>query len=325
MFYGHDITLEEAVQFMFDNNITSGTDPKKGPTVENFAPNTNLSRAHISTFLKRFDEAVTSGNIKYIDFKGRYENIIPSNTNGKDPNIFTLVSKTEKTDDVVGNKIKTKFGERSYGVSTQAEYDQLMKIIERDYGNLDDFPRVNVSGSRVQYEQALEDYLFHGKTGITDKSNPNYRTGYNLALISVEKSFSSFKGKLKTMDEAIYLLDLREFLLFGSNVYEKENATYDVSHTAYNLVVEGNKGYKDGPYTMSAILDQLGIDSFVFDSMMDVQLAVKLYGDWYVFDNSGCTKLTPEVLNKEHSILYAPNGGLYSLPPFLQKKYKPVN
>src|SRR5690606_15391732 len=64
MHYGKPVSLNEAVKFMFDNKITGGTNATKGETLENFAPNTKLSRAHISVFLKKYHDVKASGNVK---------------------------------------------------------------------------------------------------------------------------------------------------------------------------------------------------------------------------------------------------------------------
>lgn len=342
MHYGQDVTLNEAVKFMFDNNISSGVNPSKGATVENFAPNTKLSRAHISAFLKRFHDAKASGNLKDIPRLGGSDTVTKppvtpkpddsaSNNNGKDVNIYTLVPKKDKTADVVGNKIKTKFGERSYGAKTQAQYDETMAILEKEYktGRLDFEGIGDAEGVELQ---AFQDYFFKGKTAIKDKRDPNYRTPYNQKLVAVEKSFGAFKGYVKTMDDINMILSLTE--IQGQAVRPHISHTVDPNlinpSSAYELVVHGLWDCTSEAYYINAMFDQLGIESFVLESPGRVHafVGLKLYGEWFIYDTqstSGYLKMTADFLVGGDRIDYAPNGGISSLPTAYQKIYTPKN
>ncbi|WP_096549998.1 hypothetical protein [Ureibacillus thermosphaericus] len=352
MHYGKSVTLEEAVQFMFDNNITTGTNPAKGATMENFAPNTKLARAHIASFLKRYDDVVKQGNIKDLPrFKNgnntnsggtptspnptetQYET--HPNTIGKDPNIYTLKIKKGNSPDVVGSKIKTKFGERAYGARTQEEYDKTMEIVEKEFKDgkydLSKYGRI----SDLQ-QKAREDFFIHGKTAIKDKMHPEYRTQYNQTLLGTEIMYGVFKDKIKTIDEvntltAITQLFGRIGLYINHDAYQNANYGYDPV-SAYDLLVKGLWDCTSGSYYITAMLDQVGIDSFVLHSpgRVHAYIVINVYGDWYVKDDGpggteGYVKMSPEFLRPHDAILEAPNVGIDALPKFLQDIYRPSN
>lgn len=57
--YKRSITLEEAIYFMYESNLSDGYADENGSypkTIESFRPNSSLVRAQIVTFIKRYDE-----------------------------------------------------------------------------------------------------------------------------------------------------------------------------------------------------------------------------------------------------------------------------
>lgn len=64
MHYGKTVTLQQAVDFMYANGLTTGKDPSRGQTVANFDANGKLVRAHIVAFMGRYNELVIAGDIK---------------------------------------------------------------------------------------------------------------------------------------------------------------------------------------------------------------------------------------------------------------------
>ena len=63
-FTGKDLTERQAVQWLFDNEITTGVDPNKPKTYENFESNGLLRRSHSVTFLHRAELKGLEVNIK---------------------------------------------------------------------------------------------------------------------------------------------------------------------------------------------------------------------------------------------------------------------
>lgn len=342
MHYGQDVTLSEAVQFMFDNKLTSGTVASNGATMANFAPESKLSRAHISAFVKRFHDVKASGSIKEIPRLAGKEPVknppvtpkpsdSVSDNNGKDKNIYSLVPKTTKTPDVVGSKITTKFGERAYGAKNQAEYDATMKIVEKEMKD----GELKFEGLRTFKDielQAVQDYFFNGKTAIKDKKNPDYRTSSNQLLLGVEKSYGAFKDKVSTIEDIQTIMSITDLQARPSTVHANhalDNSTIDAV-SAYDLVVRGLLDCDSEAYYNSAVFDQLGVETFVIESPTRVHtfVAFKLFDEWFVYDTqatSGYLKLTPDFIKPADRISYAPNGGTESLPTFLQKIYNPKN
>ncbi|KGR80046.1 hypothetical protein [Ureibacillus manganicus] len=340
MRYGsEDITLDEAVQFMFKNKITSGTNPKKGATLENYAPEMKLTRAHISTFLKKYHDSISSENVVEIArFVGDAKPFVPPAILQttvpvtspvlleQDPNLLTLVPKKLKTPDVIGNKVKTKFGERSYGTNTQAEYDELMKVIEQNTrdGN---YSKFKSDYKYIKYlDQAFEDVFYKEKKAITDKRNPEYRTPYNLALLAAEDIYENFGDSIKTFEEYKRVSDSLT-ILGNSSYYDPSKGVANGAVSAYDLVVNGLYSGSSSSYYTSAVLDQVGIESVVIHSTKlstSDQVAFKLYDKWYLMDG-GLKEVTVDYLTKNSHIRYAPNGGVEALSPILHAIYYPIN
>ncbi|CAM5183637.1 hypothetical protein UACE39S_05402 [Ureibacillus acetophenoni] len=323
MYYGKDVTLNEAVQFMFDNKITSGVDSSKGATLENFAPNTKLSRAHISTFLKNYHEVIESGNV--------IDPVVNKNT--KDTNIFTLIPKAQKTADVTGSTIKTKFGERAYGTKNQTEYNALMKIIESESVLIKNKFESNKSSS--YYLTIVKAYLLKD----AKPTDPVYKdaTDYSFFETAADE-YSLFKGKIKTEEEitkiySLYQLESWPEKFGESHSYDPFTGKWSgpvYGESAYDLVVGGSYNDLSAAYFHNAMFDQLGIDSFVLETPKRETKAltvVKLYDDWYVYNDEDAVikKLTQNFIVSGDKISYAPNSGIDSLPTYLQSLYKPKN
>lgn len=60
VYTGQNVSEQEAVQWLYDNEITTGVDPSKGKTYDNFNPNGTITRAHAITFMYRlFEKGIT--------------------------------------------------------------------------------------------------------------------------------------------------------------------------------------------------------------------------------------------------------------------------
>lgn len=64
MHYGKSVTLQQAVDFMYANGLTTGGNSSRGQTLENFGADTKLARAHIVAFIGRYNDAVKEGQLK---------------------------------------------------------------------------------------------------------------------------------------------------------------------------------------------------------------------------------------------------------------------
>lgn len=64
MHYGKSVTLQEAIDFMYANELTTGVNASEGQTLENFGANVKLSRSHIVAFIGRYDEVKNGNNLK---------------------------------------------------------------------------------------------------------------------------------------------------------------------------------------------------------------------------------------------------------------------
>ncbi|GLC88019.1 CAP domain-containing protein [Lysinibacillus piscis] len=75
MYYGRAVTLQQAVNFMYDNGLSTGVNPAKGHTFENFGADTKLTRAHIVTFLSRYDQKAgqIAKDVQQVDAVSAYE------------------------------------------------------------------------------------------------------------------------------------------------------------------------------------------------------------------------------------------------------------
>lgn len=56
VYTGQTLTERDAVQWLYDNEITTGVDPSKPKSFENFNPNGQMKRAQAITFMYRLYE-----------------------------------------------------------------------------------------------------------------------------------------------------------------------------------------------------------------------------------------------------------------------------
>lgn len=339
--YGKSVTLNDAIEFMYANKITTGTNPNAGQTVANFGPNDKLSRAQISAFLSRYHTAEYHGivdtiNSKPVDTVKPTEPTKPSNpdtikpgesvTTASQLNALTKFTQKKGTADVTGSKIKTKYGERTYGARSQAEYDQIMKFV--DNIKLSDFgTAVLRSSSAGEVSKELFDAYKAGERPITDKKNPMFRSPKNTILKGIDFAHTSGIIPINSIADLEMFSNISNLAQLGTE-YGKTNigssnleGTKGVS--AYELFYEGGDNCLTWSYAKQAMFDRMGVDSVVVHSpsQMHAYTAVYLNGKWFNFDGTlGALELLPG-----DYISHAPNGGVDILTKEMKDIYKPKN
>lgn len=329
MHYGKSVTVNEAIEFMYANNLSSGIKPELGKTVANYGANNALKRAHIVTFLKGYDTVVKSNKVvdiaKFAKTPPKAEVQQPQQSfKTFKEGIFMAKKPAKQTDDVVGKKIKTKFGERAYGTKTQAEYDAVMKVVEGFKMNKDYLDKIKVNPDK-NLEQAFNEYKA-GKRGTKDRMTPQYIEGTNPMLVAIEKDRpDSLMQYIKTFDDYVLSMKVGELSNRLAPFSKPAPKGFDPT-SAYDLFVKNWDDCTSYAYGMMALYDQMSIDGFVLHSPYRVHdyYVINLHGKWYAFGN-GLEEVTPDFLKSGDRILEAPSSGISTLPSHLQKIYKPTN
>lgn len=333
MHYGQSVTVNEAIEFMYANKLSGGIDATKGKTVANYGANNNLTRAHIVTFLKGYDKVVKSNKVvdiaKFAKTPAQVETQKPAQETQKTystfrDGIFTVEKQTAKTADLIGSKVKTKFGERAYGTKTQAEYDAVMKVVEGLKLTSASLDKVHVNPDQ-SLEEAFNRYKA-GERGSKDRFNPAFRDPVNLMLVSIEKDRpDSLMKNIKTYDDYVLSMKLTNLSNTLASYSKPAPKGYDPT-SAYDLFVKNWDDCTSYAYGMMALYDQMGIDGFVLHSPSRVHdyYVINLHGKWYAYGN-GLEEVTADFLKSGDRIIEAPSNGIKSLPSHLQKIYKPLN
>ena len=150
---GVTVSEREAVQFLYDSGIADGyTDAK---TYESFGPNNTLIRAHIVTFMKKYDDFLK--------------------VNGKERETTT-------------DGIKVRYGNHAYFTNRQKEYDESMGYIDYEIQNVNT-PSLAILENQLQrYQGGGEIYTFQQngmdrlkKAGATDNTIKLAAKGLNIA------------------------------------------------------------------------------------------------------------------------------------------------
>lgn len=140
MHYGKEVTLKQAVDFMYANGLSTGVNASKGQTLDNFGSNTKLSRAHIVAFMGRYNDAVKAGSIKDtlntgtstggietptppVVNGGSSENPAPPSFEHTKYDYSNLHGKFDTSKKFTQNGIKVSYKNHTYNTKSQAEYD----------------------------------------------------------------------------------------------------------------------------------------------------------------------------------------------------------
>lgn len=306
MHYGKKVTLQQAVDFMYANKLSTGVNASKGQTLENFGANTKLSRAHIVAFMGRYNDVVKSGSVKDTLNTGTSVGgietptppVVNSGSNPAPPSFehtkydySNLRGEFSTAKGFTQNGIKVSYKNHTYNTKSQAEYDQVMNYVNnRIKGKtLND---VKSELSNLEFDLQVLERLMNGElTVITDRTNPASRTEenttayrYNIAYKDVIKQGVKFETLAKFSAASDYV----ESFTGGAST------AWGPPESAYDFFIKGEIDCTSSSYATQALFDALGYNTAVVHSPRANHdyVIIELDGTWFklvgmkVFDKS---------------------------------------
>lgn len=289
---GRNVSTKEAVQFMYDLGLSNGKTGKK--TYADFGVDDNLVRAHIVTFMKRYDDFKQTGK----DYKPKEE--VKKDPPKTDSTKYKRPTKTNKAmslyygkstydgtakssyDDRMKNgKINVYHGTHTYGSKNQKEYDKVMDIV---YEALEGYDKVQLS-SYEDTTKHYQEYLNGANDIIRDRSNPKYRNTRNMDLLNAEKIFGpmlSLGVDKKKVEE------VRKLWVIATNLQLKAKDPKDGSpESAYDALVRGLVDCDAYSNTIIAFFDAAGYNTMIlgYPGVHAIPV-VEIDGFWYNIESS---------------------------------------
>lgn len=251
--YGKPVTEEQAIKFMYDAGITTGINPSKGKTVANFGAKDPLKRAHIVSFMKRYDT--------YLAKSGAQQ---PTNQPTTNPSTGQEV-----------NGIKVEFGKHHYGSKNQSQYDQVMKIIRNAVKNAS----YELKNGETGISLTTIDAYFNGERGTMDRNHPDFRTDRNGELVN----FGGLYGKM--IENGMTKEQIFEYdgLLYAAKGLSggAEYVNDGTPESAYDALVRKVTDCDPDAQIISAIFDSKGYTTAILARPGHAYAIVKINGKWF--------------------------------------------
>lgn len=255
---GKSVTVQQAVQFMIDNNLTTQK------SYASFNVGGQLKRAHIATFVKGYDTLKISG-------KQIIEPSAVQNTQTANPGTH----KSERTSETISG-LNIYYGNHTYGSKTQAEYDKVMSIVKQSIQNLSTKPWAG----NPEYVPYYEAYL-NGERGTRDRNSDQFYANSNSALLAAEMSLSVL-DQAGLPDEEIKNIKRLDIILadligeFDAQAQRQANPS-----SAYDSIVRNTSDCDAYAQVQSAVFDAAGYNTMILATDSHAFAAIELNGKWY--------------------------------------------
>lgn len=286
--FGRVLTQANAIQFMYDTGITSGMTASGGKTIANFGTNVALNRAHIVSFMQRYNDYIstmqdTNSTVARIKQPNMYNGIIPSQKN-------TVIARQGAKAVASREKITVRYGNHTYGSKNQAEYDAVMKIVDQAVKGIDS---VNEKNSYLENRAVFNEIMngqFHPATTTMDRNTDAY--GYRLSLWQVLNEIVSNGESVQQIIDMIHLNCIEG---------DFENAATTLStgepNSAYDILVRKVTDCDADAQLSSALYDILGYNTAVVGVSGHSYVAVEINGKWY-----GLNTTSPSLVKADGSL-----------------------
>lgn len=300
MHYGKKVTLQQAVDFMYANKLSTGVNASKGQTLDNFGANTKLSRAHIVAFMGRYNDAVKAGTIKDtlntgISTGGIETPTPPVVNSGSNPappsfehtkyDYSNLRGEFSTAKGFTQNGIKVSYKNHTYNTKSQAEYDQVMNYINnvlkgKTYNDIK-YDQVDLEKDLQVLERLMTGELIPSN----DRTDPSYRSkenmtarGYNLAYEEAIKQGVSFDTLAKFSAASKYV----------SYFTGSASTAWGPPESAYDFFIKNEVDCTSWSYGRQAVYDALGYNTAVVHSPSANHdyLIIELDGKWFSFESA---------------------------------------
>ena len=198
------------------------------------------------------------------------------------------------------------YGDHTYGVNNQKEYDYVMKKVHAEVDNLS---RMKVLEKAIQV-QYLNEYL----TGARWNGDPNFSDEREFWLWNFNDSLGYLlkAGVSKTEIENLIRL---------ANVYaelkkDAEDPLNGAPKSAYDILYTKLSDCDSDAQLYSALMDAGGYSNTIFGTKTHAFFLSKIKGEWYSVEGAMYVKLTSkakkELLNsKEYKMLERPTSGKF--------------
>lgn len=252
--FGKEVSLQDSVNFMYEASLSYGKDASKGNTYENFGVKDKLVRAHIVSFVKRYDDFLKSGG-KVTQPETPSSSLIAPSENNK-----------------VGN-ITVKYGSHTYASKNQAEYDKVMSIVSAKIKSDYDGAEFTRDSTNKYYYEYLD-----GARGIKDRRDPNFGTQRNSTLIAADSLLGDLVDAGFSKETIIELHKgsiVATYLLAG-----KTDPKDGSPSSAYDALVNGLSDCDPIAQVYSAVFDSLGYNTVMLTRPGHAFALVQIDGKW---------------------------------------------
>lgn len=251
--YGKKLSEKDAVKFMYSAGITNGNKGSNGKyakTYNSYGVNTKVSRAYGVYMMSNYNTFLTKPKPK-----------------PKPP-----VKKPPAKPVITNNKVSVLYGSHTYESKTQSEYDAVVDIARKALQGVENGPYAQ----NVVSEKAYLDYL-NGAKPITDRSNPNFRTEYNMALLYASTELTYFKDSGVSNTDIINFWKVRNVY---ANTDRGEDPGTGAPRSAYDALVRKITDCDSDAQVSNLFLDMKGYNTAVLGRPGHAFAVVKLGGEW---------------------------------------------
>ncbi|MBU5253462.1 S-layer homology domain-containing protein [Lysinibacillus capsici] len=302
MHYGKKVTLQQAVDFMYANKLSTGVNASKGQTLENFGANTKLSRAHIVAFMGRYNDVVKSGSVKDtlntgtsvggietptppVVNGGSSENPAPPSFEHTKYDYSNLHGKFDTSKKFTQNGIKISYKNHTYNTKSQSEYDQVMDYVNNTLRGKT-YKDVKLDQVDLDYDLQVLERLMNGELKIiNDRTDPAYRSKENMTARRYNTSYEA------AINQGVSFETLSKFIAssqYASHFTGSASTAWGPPESAYDFFIKNEVDCTSWSYGRQAIYDALGYNTAVVHSpgANHDYLIIELDGKWFSYESS---------------------------------------
>ncbi|MEF3302523.1 stalk domain-containing protein [Paenibacillus sp. GYB003] len=164
-------------------------------------------------------------------------------------------------------KRTVRYGRHDYGSLNQSQYDTVMKIVDKAVAGLD---KVDIS----QEEMYLTEYM-NGARWSGDKGDRSER---NKGLYYTEQRYGEMVADGVSKDEIVKIIKAR---ILSTHLVEKAKDIGEAPFSAYQALIELNRGCESISQVDSAVFDVLGYNTMIYGPEGHAESAIMINGKWY--------------------------------------------
>ncbi|WP_393964390.1 hypothetical protein [Exiguobacterium sp. S22-S28] len=168
---------------------------------------------------------------------------------------------------------KPVYGDHTYGARTKLEYDMVMGVARKALFGVEDGPYSNSPIS----QKAYSDYLDGGTKPITDRSNPEFRSSYNAALLYAHNNLNFYKESGMSKADIIKYWRVKSvFANLDTGIDPKDGSP----NSAYDALFRGVTDCDADSQVMIMVLDMMGYNTAILGRPGHAFTVVKLADAW---------------------------------------------